>query len=504
MKIFTAAQIRALDAFTIQEQNITSLELMERAAMACFQWISAHCPVPKPILVLCGMGNNGGDGLALCRMLIQHGFAAKAVILKHRETFSGDASHNLTALHHLAPDDIQILEPGSFVSGIDEHILVVDALFGTGLNRALDEWTAAFVHEINELPNEVISIDIPSGLPSDVLPTKDAAVIEADHTLSFQLYKRSFLHAESSKFTGKIHLLNIGLNEKFIEATHSQYQTIDKEIAKEVYKPRNAFGHKGSFGRAQVIGGSYGKIGAITLAGKACARAGAGLVFTLAPSCGNNIIQTANPESMFIASGETFIDDIKVDANINAVGIGPGLGQEDLTKTALLQFIETNEKPLVIDADALNLLSGNEEHLLKLSHDAILTPHPKEFERLFGTAVDTMFQVEIGRAKAMKYNIYIILKGHHTAVLTPSGECWYNTSGNAGMATGGSGDVLTGILTALLAQGYTAGDACLLGVYLHGLAGDIAAKELSEESLVAGDIIDHLGKAFLNISGNTA
>jgi hydroxyethylthiazole kinase-like uncharacterized protein yjeF len=497
MKIFTAAQIRALDAFTIQEQNITSLELMERAAKACFQWITSHYPVQKPMLVLCGMGNNGGDGLALCRILIQHGYSAKAVILKHRETFSDDASHNLTALHHLAPDNIQILESGSFVSGIDENILVIDALFGTGLNRALDEWTAEFVHEINELPNEIISIDIASGLPSDVLPTKDAAVIQANHTLSFQLYKRSFLHPESSKFTGKIHLLNINLNEKFIEATHSQYKIIDKDIAKEIYKPRNSFGHKGTFGRAQVVGGSYGKIGAITLAGRACARAGAGLVFTLAPSCGNNIIQTANPESMFIASGEKIIDDIKVEEHINAIGIGPGLGTESSTKKALLQFIETNEKPLVIDADALNILSENEEHLLKLRHAAILTPHPKEFERLFGTAVDTMFQVEIGRAKAMKYNIHIILKGHHTAVLTPSGECWYNMTGNAGMATGGSGDVLTGILTALLAQGYTTKDACLLGVYLHGLAGDLAAKELSEESLIAGDIIDYLGKAFL-------
>lgn len=501
MKIFTAAQIKALDAFTIREQNITATDLMERAARACCRWIAANYSKQKPVLVLCGMGNNGGGGLALCRLLLNEGFSARAVILKHRETFSDDASGNLTALHHIAPDALQILEPGSFVTGIDENILVIDALFGTGLNRTLDAWTGAFVNEINELPNEVISIDIPSGLPSDVLPEKDAAVIEADHTLSFQLYKRSFMHPESATFTGKIHLLDIGLDEKFIAATHAQYLTIDLQTITGIYKPRQPFAHKGTYGRAQLVGGSYGKIGAITLAGKACARSGAGLVFTHAPACGNNIIQTANPESMFTAAGETFIDTITANELINATGIGPGLGTEPATRKALLQFIETNEKPLVLDADALNLLSENEEHLLKLRQQSILTPHPKEFERLFGAATDSMFQVEIGRAKAMKYNIYIILKGHHTAVLTPSGACWYNTTGNAGMATGGSGDVLTGILTALLAQGYTTQDACLLGVYLHGLAGDIAAKELSQEALIAGDIIDYLGKAFLSLKG---
>lgn len=500
MKIFTAAQIKTLDAFTIQEQNIASLELMERAAMACYHWIRTNYPIHRPILILCGMGNNGGDGLALCRILLQEGFSAKAVILKHRDTFSDDASLNLTALHHLAADNVQILEPGFFVTGIDEHVLIIDALFGTGLNRALDEWCTAFVQEINELPNETISIDIPSGLSADVLPSKDAAIMEAHHTLSFQFYKRSFFHPETAVFVGKIHVLDIGLSEKFTEETHSQYLTVDNKAAKEIYKPRDPFGHKGSFGRALLVGGSYGKMGAITLAAKACCRTGAGLVSTIAPACGNVILQTANPESMFIASGEKFIETIKVQENINAIGIGPGLGLEEATRKALLQFIEWNEQPLVIDADALNLLSENEAHLLKLRHNAILTPHPKEFERLFGASADSMLQIEIGKAKAMKYNIHIILKGHHTAVLTPSGECWYNTTGNAGMATGGSGDVLTGILTSLLAQGYNSRDACLLGVYLHGLAGDEAAKDLSEEALVAGDIIDYLGKAYLKFT----
>lgn len=500
MKIFTASQIKALDTFSIAEQGVYSLDLMERAAMACFHWLKQHYNTDKAILVLCGMGNNGGDGLALTRILLQEGYAAKAVILKHRESFTDEASANLTALHQLDATAVQILDPGSFVSGIDEAILLVDALFGSGLNRPLDEWTRTFVEEINELPNEKVSIDIPSGLPADVLPLKDAAIIKAKHTLSFQLYKRSFLHTEAGIFTGNVHLLDIGLSKKFLDETHSQYNAIDIHAIQAIFKPRNPFGHKGSFGRAQIIGGSYGKIGAIVLATEAALRSGAGLVFANAPVCGNIILQSSVPEAMFISGGEKCIEKIEVAASVTAIGIGPGLGQEAITRKALLQFIEDNDKPLVIDADALNILAENEEYLSRLRPTAILTPHPKEFERLFGTTKDSMFQIELGRAKAMKYNIHIVLKGHHTAVLTPSGECWYNTTGNAGMASGGSGDVLTGIITSLLAQGYNSREACLMGVYLHGIAGDFAAARLSQESMTAGDIIKHLGTAFLYLN----
>jgi hydroxyethylthiazole kinase-like uncharacterized protein yjeF len=496
MKIFTASQIKALDQFTMQEQGIGSAELMQRAAGKCFQWLSRHYSADTAVLVVCGMGNNGGDGLALTRLLLQEGFSAKAVVLKHRETFSDDASHNLTLLHHTDADSIQILEEGEFISGIPDDVLIVDALFGSGLNRALEGWVAQFIDEINEWPNEVLAIDLPSGLPSDMLPAKHATIVQANHTISFQLFKRSFLHPEAASYTGRIHLLDIGLSKKFETATHTQYHTIDAATIKELYKPRNEFGHKGTFGKAQLIGGSYGKIGAIALSTQAALRTGAGLVFTAAPACGNLVLQSIAPEAMFIKSGENHIEAIVVEKGMDAIGIGPSMGQEDATIKALLQFIEDNDVPLVIDADALNIISNKKEVLHKLRPDTILTPHPKEFERLFGQAADSMLQVEIGRAKAMKHNICIILKGHHTAVLTPSGECWYNTTGNSGMATGGSGDVLTGILTSLRAQGYAAKDAAIMGVYLHGMAGDLAAQALSKEAMLAGDIISHLGKAF--------
>jgi hydroxyethylthiazole kinase-like uncharacterized protein yjeF len=499
MKIFTAAQIKACDAFTIQEQNITSLELMERAAGACFEWIRKNYSMDTPVLVICGMGNNGGDGLAITRILLQEGFSAKAVVLKHTEQFSPDATQNFTLLHHLAPDNVQILTEGMFVTELPENILLIDCLFGTGLNRPLEGWPAEFVREINELKNDKIAVDIPSGLPSDSLPAKDASVIKAKHTLSFQFYKRSFLHKEAEPFTGTVHLLNIGLSEKFITTTHSQYNTIDLDLIKSIYQPRNQFGHKGAYGKAVLIGGSYGKIGAIALSTKAALRSGAGLVFIQAPQCGYEILQISNPEAMFIRGGKDYIEQIDVEAN-TTVGIGPGLGQQPETKKALLSFLEHYNEPVVLDADALNILSEKEDYLHLLTPDTILTPHPKEFERLFGAAKDSMYQVEIGRAKAMKYNIFIVLKGHHTAVLTPSGECWYNTTGNAGMATGGTGDVLTGIITSLRAQDYRAKNAALLGVYLHGLAGDIAATALSQEALIAGDILDYIGKAFLQLS----
>jgi hydroxyethylthiazole kinase-like uncharacterized protein yjeF len=498
MKVFTAAQIKACDAFTIQEQNITSGDLMERAARACFEWVYKNYSRNTPVLVVCGMGNNGGDGLALTRILLQEGFSTKAVVLKHTEQFSPDATQNFTLLHHLAPDNIQILTEGMFITELPENILLIDCLFGTGLNRPLEGWPAEFVREFNELKNDKIAIDIPGGLPSDSLPAKDAAVIKAKHTLSFQFYKRSFLHKEAEVFTGNIHILDIGLSEKFIGITHSQYNTIDHEVIKSIYQPRNSFGHKGTYGKAMLIGGSYGKIGAIALSTKAALRSGAGLVFTQAPQCGYEILQALNPEAMFISGGKDFIEQIDVDDKAT-VGIGPGLGQQPETKQALLSFLEQYNEPVVLDADALNILSEKEDYLHLLTSDTILTPHPKEFERLFGVAKDSMFQVEIGRAKAMKYNIFIVLKGHHTAVLTPSGECWYNTTGNAGMATGGTGDILTGIITSLRAQGYTAKNAALLGVYLHGLAGDLAAKDLSREALIAGDIPDYLGKAFLSV-----
>lgn len=497
MKIFNATQVRACDNFTIMQEGISSHRLMEHAAEACLQWIREHFSLPRTFLVICGMGNNGGDGLALTRLLIREGYSAKAIVLKHREQFSEDASVNFKLLHQLAPEHIEVLEPGSFITEAPEEIILIDALFGNGISRALSGWVAEFVNEINFLHNTKIAIDLPSGLPSDTLPEPNASVIGAHYTLSFQFYKRSFLHAESEKYTGKIAILDIGLSTRFIENNHSRCRLTELEDIKSIYKTRNAFGHKGTYGTAILNGGSYGKMGAIALSTKAALRSGAGKVFVQAPDCGYEIVQILAPEAMFITAGERSVTQFIFPEHATALGIGPGLGLETATKTAFSRFLETCSRPVVLDADALNIIAENKTLLHEIPPQSILSPHPGEFERLFGISANSMAQAELARNQAMKYNICIILKGHYSMIFLPDGECWYNPTGNPGMATGGSGDVLTGILTGLLAQGYRAQEAAISGVYLHGLAGDLAAKDISEEALVAGDIVDYLGKAFL-------
>ena len=377
--------------------------------------------------------------------------------------------------------------------------MIIDAILGTGLNRPVEGWVADFIHNINQLPNRKVAIDIPSGLPADIIPDKDMAVLQVQDTLSFQFYKRSFLHPEFGTFAGDVHILDIQLNKTFIESTHSQYRTIEEADVKAIYKPRSAFSHKGTYGSALVVGGSYGKMGAAMLSTKAALHAGAGLVTALIPGYGYHILQTAVPEAMCLTSGERAIEKIDGWEKMSAIGIGPGMGTDDKTAAALAVFIDACKQPVVIDADALNIISKQQDLLPKLPKGSVITPHPKEFSRLFGTNTNSMIQVDHARIQAMRYNINIVLKGHHTAVITTEGECWYNMTGNAGMATGGAGDVLTGIITGLLAQGYEPHQAAMLGVYLHGLAGDLAAKELSQEALIAGDIINYLGKAFLTL-----
>lgn len=497
MKIFTAAQIRACDAYTIHASNISSVELMERAASKSVEWLSSNFTKDTLFVILCGPGNNGGDGLAITRMLNHIGYAAKAFLLKFSEKLSADCQTNLDRLQRMNPDLVQILQPDSFITDIPGHIVILDAILGTGLSRPTQGWVATFIEHINQLPSRKIAIDIPSGLPSDGIPAKDAAIVRASDTLSFQFYKRSFLHPETGPYVGNVHILDIGLHPVFIESTHTLYHITDQREIKNIFRPRSPFSHKGTYGHALMIGGSFGKMGAITLSSKAALRAGAGLVTALVPHCGYEIIQTAIPEVMCRTSGDTEIAAITDWDNYNAIGIGPGMGTKPLSAKAFVEFVGECKQPIVIDADALNLLAKYPDLMASLPAGSVLTPHPKEFTRLFGESVDSMLQLEQARAQAMRYNIYIVLKGHHTVIITPDGECWYNITGNAGMAKGGSGDVLTGIITGLLAQGYDSRDAAILGVYLHGLAGDIAASNYSQEAMLASDIIESLGKAFV-------
>ncbi len=500
MKIFSASQIRAWDAYTIEQEPVLSVDLMERAAVKCAEWLIHNHHAKQPLHIFCGKGNNGGDGLAIARLLLQKGCTVSVYILEFGHKGTDDFQANLHRLHQ-ATTDIHFLQTAEAFPLLSAGDTVIDAMFGTGLNKTPDGITADLINHINNSPATVISIDIPTGMITDK-SCKDSTVIHAQYTLSFQVYKECFLMPENEESCGEVHLLNIGLHPDYYKEAIAAAQLIDQEIIKQIYHKRKAFSHKGHFGHALLVAGSYGKIGAAVLSAEACLRSGVGLVTVHAPACGVEILQTSIPEAMVDAdTDQLLIAALPKDLmRYAAIGIGPGIGLHETTADLLMQLLHKAHQPIVIDADALNLLSIKKNLATHLHEDCILTPHPKEFERLFGTTANDFERKELALKKAEELNCVIILKGHHTFIACANGNAWFNSTGNSGMATAGSGDVLTGILTGLLAQGYSAEEAAVMGVYLHGLAGDIVAAHLSQEAMIAGDISKHLGKAFLQIS----
>ena len=498
MKILSAQQIREADAYTIAHEPIVSIDLMERAAAACTNWILKHFPQEEKFLIFCGPGNNGGDGLAIARLLSNQGKKVIVYILKLSENFSEDFKINKD---RLLDDAIEINELNTSAFSIPKEAIIVDAIFGSGLNKPVTGRVGGVIDQMNAVENPVISIDIPSGLfCDDNSENSFKHIVRATHTLTFQLPKLAFLFAENFPFVGSFHILPIGIDESFIQSVASKNFFVTKEMAKANFKVRAKFSHKGTYGHALIIAGSKGKMGAALLASEACLRAGAGLLTTHVPACGYEIMQTALPEAMCsVASEENFINELPKIGMYNAIGAGPGLGTEKQTQNVLKLLIQNTQLPLVLDADALNILSENKTWLSFLSPGTILTPHPKEFDRLTGSTEKSYARYEQLKSFALKYQVYVVLKGAHTAIASPDGEVFFNSSGNPGMATGGSGDVLTGIITALLAQDYSPKMASVLGVYLHGLAADCMLIESAMESLIAGDIIEGLALAFMEL-----
>ncbi|MGE8553029.1 MAG: NAD(P)H-hydrate dehydratase [Chryseobacterium jejuense] len=501
MKIFTAGQIRSWDQFTISHEPIASIQLMERASFTAANWISEHCKTHRKAAVLCGSGNNGGDGLAIARMLYQKGFDVDVFVNDLKSKFSEDAAVNLKRLQEISGISVRNFNQTEHYS-FDDKTIIIDALFGTGLSRPLADEYKELIEWINKKDNPKIAIDIPSGLSADGLLDGDSMVLNANYTLSFQCWKRSFLHPETGKYMGKVIVLDIGLSENYNETTETDYFAIDDPFAGSLFNPRNDFAHKGNYGKAVIVGGSYGKIGAAVLATKSVLKTGAGLTFTLAPQCGYEVLQATCPEAMFIEGGDRFIKCFDIDKG-TIIGIGPGLGTHEETQKGLLTFLKDYQSPLVLDADALNIISEDQKNLQLIPKRSIITPHPKEFERLFGKTENSFKRLELAREKAKELSIYIVLKDHHTQVVTTEGNVYYNLTGNAGLAKGGSGDILTGILTSLLAQGYSGKDTCILGVWLHGKAADFASEKHSKESMLPTDVIDELGNVFTELNRKT-
>ena len=503
MKIFTAAQIHELDKYTIENEPIESIDLMERAAKALTRAIMDEYNSLMPVIVFAGPGNNGGDALAVARMLAENNYAVTAYLFNVSGKLSNDCAVNKVRLmdNRRVKNFIEVrqeFEPPV----LEEGMLIIDGIFGSGLNKPLAGGFASLVKYINSSAATVVSIDVPSGLMTeDNTYNVRANIIHADLTLTLQHVKLAFLFKENQPYVGRLKVLDIRLSKEGIQKLDANYTMLEENDVRQLIQPRSAFAHKGDMGHALLIAGSYGMGGAAVLAAKACLRAGCGKLTVHSPKKNNMVLQMSVPEAIIQLDREetTFSEPIDTE-EYHVVGIGPGIGTSEQTAIAMISQIRRSQCPIVADADALNMLGTHRSWMQQLPKGMILTPHPKELDRMEGNCADSYERLVKASNLAERIQGYVILKGHYSALCMPDGHVIFNSTGNAGMATAGSGDVLTGIITGLLARGYKQAEACLLGMYLHGLAGDIAAKELGEESLIASDLIQYLPMAFKRLN----
>lgn len=527
MKLFYTSQISKIDKYTIDNEPIASIDLMERAANVIYKKLSELFSKKSNFVIVAGSGNNGGDSLAVARLLFNNGYSVRVFLLNITGKYSEDCKTNIERLKHAninfktsnvildnglkmqIPNQVRndenikfsIIKNAKNISFKNDEV-IIDAIFGSGLTRNADGFVAEIINKINNSGCKVISIDMPSGLfGEDNSENNLQNIVKANYTLTLQFPKISFFFAENSCFVGEWIVLPIGLHKDIVKNEPSKYFYVKKEFANNILHKRNKFSHKGNYGHALLISGSKGKMGAAILASRACLRSGVGLLTTHVPSCGNKIMQTAVPEAMLsLDENDNVVTNITNFKNYNAIGIGPGVGTNKTTLNILKQLFKNNKLPIVIDADGLNLISQNPDLLKTLPENSILTPHPKEFDRLAGNSKNTYSRHLNAIKFANEHKVYIVLKGAYTQIICPNGDCYFNSTGNPGMATAGSGDVLTGILLSFLAQGYNNLESVILGVYIHGLSGDIAVSEKSQESLIASDIIENLGKAFKKLT----
>ncbi|MDR0348294.1 MAG: NAD(P)H-hydrate dehydratase [Tannerella sp.] len=498
IKIFETAQVKKLDQYTVKHERIESIDLIERASVAFVNEFCHHFSKRNHVIVFAGQGNNGADALAIARLLQDEGYQVEAYLFNPAKHVSADCEINKQRL--LAEGNVRLT---AVIEDFTPPILgkwdvVIDGLFGSGLNRPLTGGYAAVVQYINRSEATVVAIDIPSGLFGEDNSSNDPnSIICADYTYTFEFPKLAFVLPENASYVGKWKTLPVGIHPEIIAQTETPYIMVTEEDMEGVIIKRNTFDHKGTFGHALLIAGSKGKMGAAVLSATACLRSGAGRLTVHVPERGEAILQTAIPEAMVsLDQDKDYVSGLPTIKDASAIAIGPGLGVEDMSLPVLESLLKKCRQPLILDADALNLIAGNIELLYFLPPHTILTPHPKEFDRMFGNSADGYERLHRASAAAIKHQSCIVLKGAYTAVCTLEGNIYVNPTGNPGMATAGSGDVLTGVILGLLAQGYSPETSAVLGVYLHGAAGDFALLNNSEESLIAGDIISMLGKAF--------
>ncbi|HKL71281.1 MAG TPA: NAD(P)H-hydrate dehydratase [Marinilabiliaceae bacterium] len=497
MIFFPVKTIFELDAYTIDHEPILSINLMERAARKMYEYIHTHYQ-GRSFLVLAGPGNNGGDALALSRVMLLGGYDVTVVLLKS-EGLSPDTQINRNRLNYLEHAVVVSLDRGHPLPTPDPETIIIDGLFGIGLNRPLEKEALSLVQIVNKWPNQVISIDIPSGLMGEDNSSNNAdGVIESDLILTLQFPKLSFFFPENQRFIDRWEVLPIGLHEGKISETESLWSFTDLADVKNKLPSRNKFTHKNQIGHALLIAGSYGMMGAAVLASRACMKSGVGLLTAHVPCNSSHILHIAVPEVLVsIDRSELMFTEHPNLEKFDAVGIGPGMGVNTNSIRAFTHLLDHIEnRPLVVDADALNILSTHPELLDKLPENTILTPHPGEFKRLVGSWEGDYHRMHKAVEFCKLFKVIVVLKGAFTTVVLPDGHCHFNSTGNAGMATAGCGDALTGVILALLGRGLKPDDAALLGVYLHGLAGDLAAGKCGQDSLITSDLIDCLGDGF--------
>lgn len=498
MKFFYTALVKELDAYTIEHEHIASIDLMERAARALTAAVLERYS-GCGFAVFAGPGNNGGDGLAVARMLAAEGHSVAVWLINPKWKLSPDCAVNLERLKNTTVSVVEVKEAFS-MPALKKDTVIIDALFGSGLNKHVSGSVFAdVINGINASGCRVVAVDMPSGLLGEKNHPLEGVVVSATDTLTLHFPKLSLLMPENAPFVGNISILDIGLSQEGIDREPSPLHFTDEKDIKKLFRPRARHAHKGNFGRALLVAGSRGMAGASVLAARAALRSGVGLLTVHVPACNNPIVQISVPEAMTsIDSNDCCFSDRIDSSRYNAVAVGPGLGQFKESEEALYNLIKNNTAPLVLDADALNILSRNKEWLSLLPKGSVLTPHPGEAERLFGKFADRYATIGAVCEMARKYDTVILLKGAYTTIVAPDGNIYFNSTGNPGMATGGSGDVLTGIILALLAQGYESVDAARMAAYMHGLAGDLAVAVFGETALVAGDIVNYLPKAWLS------
>jgi len=504
MKFFATEVIRQIDRLTIENEPITAVDLMERAALVLFREIIERVEKRQPVFVFAGQGNNGGDALAVARLLLREGYKVTSYLFNPasaEKKLTEECEVNRKRLLNEFPGTLHEITSEFVKPVLTPDCVVLDGLFGSGLSRTLSGGFAAVVQFINRSEGYVISIDIPSGMMGEETGAPDeAVVVKADLTLTLQFPKLAFFMRENAGYLGEWKVLDISLLPAAIEHTHSNLYYTEEDEIKQMVKCRTKFAHKGDFGHALLVAGSEGMVGAAVLAARAALRSGVGLLTVHGPASAFVVMQSSVPEAMF-RSDKTieYISEVSDTERYRAIGVGPGIGLRLETAAMLRRLVVRCKCPMVLDADALNIMAGQMDLFNDLPAGSIITPHPGEFDRLFGESLYSYERIAKAQQAAKQHNVIIVLKGAHTLVATPDCNLFFNCTGNPGMATAGSGDVLTGIITSLLAQGYNSVDAARLGVFLHGRAGDLALRAQSLQSLIAGDIVAALGDAYKSL-----